>query len=188
MSTMHKRARISLKNDSTQAVLMLLPMLLGFALFTYGPILYILRFCLYRANDFKSSYIGFDNFARLFSRDAAFWDATLNTLILSFGKLLVEIPLAMVLAILFNRGIRGTGFFRTMLFLPAITSTAIVGLVVEGVPHFHIVCSDQNGTYAGHLEPGCEVLYLAEIVLLELTGKPLRRVTDENGLRLLARD
>lgn len=65
---------------------------------------------------------------------------------------------------------------------------AVQGLVVEGVPHFHIVCSDQNGTYAGHLEPGCEVLYLAEIVLLELTGKPLRRVTDENGLRLLARD
>ena len=65
---------------------------------------------------------------------------------------------------------------------------AVQGLVVEGVPHFHIVCSDQNGTYAGHLEPGCEVLYLAEIVLLELAGKPLRRVTDENGLRLLARD
>ncbi len=63
----------------------------------------------------------------------------------------------------------------------------IQGLVVEGTPHFHIVCSDKNGTYAGHLEPGCEVLYLAEIVLLELAGKPLHRVTDENGLRQLAR-
>ncbi len=38
-------------------------------------------------------------------------------------------PLAMLLAVLLNRGIRGTGFYRTMLFLPAITSTAIVGLV-----------------------------------------------------------
>lgn len=121
--------RISIKNDSTQAFLMLLPMLLGFALFTYGPILYILRFCLYKANDFKSSFIGFDNFARLFARDGAFWDAMLNTVILSFGKLLIEIPLAMFLAILLNRGQKGTGFFRTTLFLPAITSTAIVGLV-----------------------------------------------------------
>ena len=123
------RRRVSLKSDSVQAILMLLPMLLGFALFTYGPIVYILRFCLYKANDFKSSYIGFDNFARLFSRDAAFWDAMMNTVILSFGKLLVEIPLAMVLAILLNRQMRGTGFFRTTLFLPAITSTAIVGLI-----------------------------------------------------------
>ena len=104
------RRRVSLKSDSVQAILMLLPMLLGFALFTYGPIVYILRFCLYKANDFKSSYIGFDNFARLVSRDAAFWDAMMNTVILSFGKLLVEIPLAMVLAILLNRQMRGTGF------------------------------------------------------------------------------
>ena len=63
---------------------------------------------------------------------------------------------------------------------------ALQGLVVEGVPHFHIICSDENGTYAGHLEPGCEVLYLAEVVLMELAGTPLRRVTDENGLRQLA--
>ena len=63
---------------------------------------------------------------------------------------------------------------------------AVQGLVVEGIPHFHIVCSDKDGTYAGHLEPGCEVLYLAEIVLMELAGTPLHRVTDENGLRQLA--
>ena len=127
--SVRKPGRFSLKNDHVQAFLMLLPMLLGFALFTYGPILYILRFCLYKANDFKATYIGFDNFVRLFTRDSAFWDAILNTLILSFGKLVIEIPLAMLLAVLLNRGIRGTGFYRTMLFLPAITSTAIVGLV-----------------------------------------------------------
>ena len=65
---------------------------------------------------------------------------------------------------------------------------AVQGLVAEGKPHFHIVCSDKDGTYAGHLEPGCEVLYLAEIVLMELAGRPLRRVRDENGLNLLASD
>ena len=65
---------------------------------------------------------------------------------------------------------------------------ALQGSVVGGVPHLHIVCSDKDGTYAGHLEPGCEVLYLAEIVLMELAGRPLRRVRDENGLNLLASD
>ncbi len=123
------RPRLSLKNDSVQAVVMLLPMLLGFALFTYGPILYILRFCLYQANDFKATFNGGENFARLFTRDPNFWDAMLNTVILSAGKLVIEIPLAMILAILLNKALPGTGFFRTFLFLPAITSTAIVGLV-----------------------------------------------------------
>ena len=123
------RRRLSVRSDNMQAVLMLLPMLCGFALFTYGPILYILRFCLYKANDFKATYIGFDNFIRAFQRDPDFWDAMLNTVILSAGKLVIEIPLAMFLAVLLNRGLKGTGFFRTTLFLPAITSTAIVGLV-----------------------------------------------------------
>ncbi len=65
---------------------------------------------------------------------------------------------------------------------------ALQGSVVSGLPHFHIVCSDSRDTYAGHLEPGCEVLYLAEVVLLELTGTPLKRVRNENGLNLLARE
>ena len=64
--SVRKPGRFSLKNDHVQAFLMLLPMLLGFALFTYGPILYILRFCLYKANDFKATYIGFDNFVQPF--------------------------------------------------------------------------------------------------------------------------
>ena len=65
---------------------------------------------------------------------------------------------------------------------------ALQGSVAGGAPHFHIVCSDQAGVYAGHLEPGCEVLYLAEVVLLELAGKPLRRVRNENGLNVLAQE
>ena len=65
---------------------------------------------------------------------------------------------------------------------------ALQGSVVAGSPHFHLICSDSRGTYAGHLEPGCEVLYLAEVVLLELAGTPLKRVKDENGLNVLARE
>ncbi len=65
---------------------------------------------------------------------------------------------------------------------------ALQGSVVGGVPHLHIVCSDRQGTYAGHLEEKSEVLYLAEVVLMELAGRPLRRVRDENGLNLLAEE
>ncbi len=65
---------------------------------------------------------------------------------------------------------------------------SLQGTVTAGVPHLHIVCSDGEGTYAGHLEKGCEVLYLAEVTLLEITGRPLRRERDENGLNLLARE
>ncbi len=117
------------KSDSVQPVLMLLPMMIGFCIFTYVPIVYILRYCLYQSNGIISKFIGTDNFVRLFTRDSAFWDAMFNTVILSAGKLMLEIPLALMLAVLLNKGLKGTGFFRVTMFLPAITSTAIVGLI-----------------------------------------------------------
>jgi len=117
------------KKDSTQAVLMLLPMLIGFFTFTYFPIVYIIRYSFTNFNGFVGEFTGFDNFVRLFTRDTAFWQALVNTFILTGGKLLVEIPLALLFAVLLNKAIKGTSIFRVIMFLPSIISTAIVGLI-----------------------------------------------------------
>ena len=128
-----------LTGDSVQAMGMLAPMMLGFVIFTYVPIAYILRYSLYNSNGFKESWVGLNNFVRLFTRDATYWKSLITTFILAFGKLLIEIPLAMILALLLNKGIKGTGFFRVTLFLPAIISTAICGLI------FSLMFASYNG-------------------------------------------
>lgn len=135
-----------IKKDSTQAVFMLTPMLIGFCLFTYAPILYILRYALYESNGFKETFIGLENFVRVFSRDKAYWSSLLNTIILTFGKLAVEIPLALLLAVLLNKGRKGTGFFRITLFLPTVISAAIAGLI------FSLMFASFNGTVNGLLQ------------------------------------
>ena len=122
--TRHKRG-----TDSTQAMIMLAPMFVGFVIFTYVPIIYILRYALYQSNGFTEEWVGLENFVRLFTRDAMYWKSVANTFILAFGKLLLEIPLALLLAVLLNKGLKATGFFRVTLFLPAIISTAITGLI-----------------------------------------------------------
>jgi len=121
--------RYFFKKDSTQAVLMILPILIGFFTFTYFPILYIIRYSVTDFNGFVGSFVGFDNFVRLFTRDTAFWQSLLNTFILTGGKLMIEIPLALLFAVLLNKALKGTSFFRVMMFLPSIISTAIVGLI-----------------------------------------------------------
>lgn len=128
-----------IKKDSTQAVLMLAPMLIGFVLFTYVPILYILRYAFYNSNGFRETFIGMANFSRLFS-DSAYWNSILNTFILTFGKLAVEIPLALLLAVLLNKGRKTTGFFRITFFLPTVISAAIAGLI------FSLMFASFNGT------------------------------------------
>lgn len=135
-----------IKKDSVQAVIMLAPMLIGFLLFTYVPIAYILRYALYNSNGFKETFIGLDNFVRVFTRDAAYWNSLFNTIVLTFGKLAVEIPLALLLAVLLNRGQKGTGFFRITLFLPTVISAAIAGLI------FSLMFASFNGTVNGILQ------------------------------------
>ena len=132
-------AKQRIDTNSLQAVLMIAPMLIGFFLFTYVPIFYILRYSFYQSNGFTEKWIGMQNFVRIFTRDLAYWKSLGNAFILSFGKLAVEIPLALLLAIILNKALRGTGFFRVMLFLPAIISTAITGLI------FSLMFASYNG-------------------------------------------
>ncbi|MGI5851610.1 MAG: DNA-binding protein [Clostridiales bacterium] len=62
---------------------------------------------------------------------------------------------------------------------------SIDGIIADGVPHLHTVISDHEKAYAGHLEPGCRVLYLAEIVIMELEGDALTRIKNEKGINEL---
>ena len=57
------------------------------------------------------------------------------------------------------------------------------GLVLDGVPHFHMVCSAPgNESFCGHVEPGCEVQYLMEIALMEVRDMDLPRRRDAFGI------
>jgi len=65
---------------------------------------------------------------------------------------------------------------------------SLQGLVVDGQPHFHMVVSDVEAAYTGHLENGTTVLYLAEITLMEVEGLGLaRRKNEDNIATLVAR-
>ena len=107
---------------------MLAPQMIGLAVFTILPILWVIRLSFFEFNGFQSDFIGFDNFVRAFTRDPYYWRALLNTIVISFGKLLVEIPLALVCAVLLNGKLRGSSLYRTV-FMPSVMSPAIIGLV-----------------------------------------------------------
>lgn len=63
---------------------------------------------------------------------------------------------------------------------------AAQGLIIDGEPHFHINISEPRGVYAGHLEEGCEVQYLAEFAILELEGLDITRKLDSFGISYIA--
>ena len=141
----HKKP-FSFRNDSVQAVMMVAPMMIGFILFTYVPIIYLVRCSFFSSNGFKEKYIALQNFERIFLRDPDYWRSVVTTFILAFGKLAVQIPLALFLAVLLNKGLKATAIYRVTLFLPAIIASSITGLI------FSLLFASYNGMINSMLE------------------------------------
>lgn len=60
---------------------------------------------------------------------------------------------------------------------------SIDGIIADFKPHLHTCISIKDRTYMGHLEPGCRVLYLAEIAIARIEGIRLaRRRNPETGI------
>nr|WP_319474181.1 sugar ABC transporter permease [uncultured Sphaerochaeta sp.] len=133
-------------DNRTQELLLILPMFIGFILFVVYPIIWVLRWAPFRYDGYSTpEFVGFANFIRAFTRDKVFWFSLGNTFLLAFSKLIIEMPLALVLAVLVNNKVKGSSFFRIVFFLPTVFSVAVVGLV------FNIIFSAYNGIINGLL-------------------------------------
>lgn len=62
---------------------------------------------------------------------------------------------------------------------------SLQGIVVDGEPHFHMVVSDLEQAYTGHLEEGTTVLYLVEISLVEISEAEVVRKKNELNIATL---
>jgi len=129
-----------MKNQGRAALLFLLPNLVGFLIFTLGPVLVAAGMSLYsyQLATGTPEFVGIANFSNLlgFTRidgqwsanDPYFWQYLANTLFL-----MLNIPLAMIgsllLAVLLNRELPGRIFFRTFFFIPHLCSGIAIYMV-----------------------------------------------------------
>jgi multiple sugar transport system permease protein len=110
--------------------LYLYPALLVLGVFHLYPVFYALRISFYESgagNPFQH-YVGLKNFQRLLA-DATFWNALSNTAWYAILSVVASILVALVVALLLNQKLRGLGLYRTVYFLPVVTSVAAVSLV-----------------------------------------------------------
>ncbi len=65
----------------------------------------------------------------------------------------------------------------------------ISGTVIDGSAHFHFSAGGTKGNHIGHLERGTTVLYLLELLVIELKGFDLeRKMTPEMVKRLFPKE
>lgn len=115
--------------------LMLAIPVIGFLVLQVYPILWTFKwsFFSYYGVDQTARFIGLDNFKTFFTQDFTYWKAWGNTLLFAVIKMPIELSLAMLIALILNKKLRGTGLFQAIYFLPHIISTAIIGLILSSM-------------------------------------------------------
>src|SRR5262245_37975005 len=115
-----RRSRL-LRREAIDGYLCILPWLLGFLLFTAGPMLvsFGLAFTEY---DITSTprFTGLDNFLKMFTRDPLFWKSLGNTAYYTFIFIPVHLATALLAALALNVKLRGIGLFRVVWYVPSI--------------------------------------------------------------------
>jgi ABC-type sugar transport system permease subunit len=108
------------------------PFYLIFLAFGLLPIVFSLGVSLYDwRGTTPGAYVGATNY-QLLLHDPAFYTALRNTVFVWLGSVPPMILLALVFAVLLNsQRVRFRGFFRTVYFLPVVTSLVITGLIFK---------------------------------------------------------
>jgi raffinose/stachyose/melibiose transport system permease protein len=112
--------------------LSILPAFLIFSTFLILPIFILLITSFSRWNGGPLTFIGFANYLRLFN-DPAFWKAIVNTIIWISAAVFLHLPLAVLVALILSKKIRGWKIFRTLFFLPNIVSYASLAFVFQQI-------------------------------------------------------
>lgn len=115
-------------------VMLALPVI-GFVVLKVYPLLWTFRWSFYNYNGIPSQtrFVGLRNFKTIFTVDFTYWKLWGNTLLFALIKLPIELVLAMGLAVLLDKRLKGSGFFQAIYFLPNVISTAIIGLIMSNM-------------------------------------------------------
>jgi multiple sugar transport system permease protein len=124
-----RKVRTASMREAIMGYLFLTPNLVGFLIFTVLPVIGSLLISFSDWNLINPpTPVGIENYCNLF-QDHTYLRALLNTVYYSFGSVILDIGIALFLAILLNTKIRGLSFFRTAYFTPVVLSTVAVALI-----------------------------------------------------------
>ena len=118
------------RREALAGALMVSPSVILLIVFFFIPVglAFLLAFTNARLISPSISFVGLDNFTRLV-QDPLFWKSLRNTLYFAVVVVPLQSAFALLLALLVNQRIRGTNFFRTLYFVPVVTSIVVVSIL-----------------------------------------------------------
>lgn len=107
------------------------PALAFFAVFSAYPFFKVFQLSVTDWDGISSGFrfVGLANFADIFTDNAPFWISMRNAAFITFLSLTVQNSVALFLALLCDRDIRGGHVYRVIFYLPPVLSGIVVGLI-----------------------------------------------------------
>ncbi|WP_071129689.1 carbohydrate ABC transporter permease [Varibaculum massiliense] len=120
----------STKEQARTAYLMLIPALIILGIFVFYPIVSAGYLSLTSWDGFnpEKPFVGLSNYIRL-AKDNEFWNSLLVTVIYAFGVSVLSVISGLFFALLLDGPLRGRGIYRTIYFLPVVTSSVAIAIV-----------------------------------------------------------
>lgn len=118
------------KSEFLWGWLFILPTVIGLIILNIIPIFQTIYQSFFKTGDFGKGniFVGFENYSKVFG-DSEVWQSLINTLKYAVVEVPFSIAIALVLAVLLNRKMRGRSIYRTIIFLPMVAAPAAVAMV-----------------------------------------------------------
>ncbi len=125
----HKKVLSHTTREALYGYLLASPWIIGFFVFTAGPMLASLIIGLYRT-DFlnETTFVGLRWYQNVLS-DSLVRKSLFNTAFYSFSVVPLNTVLALLIAVMLNQSIRFQSFWRTIYYLPSVVSGVAVALL-----------------------------------------------------------
>lgn len=123
------------KKKAIWAYIFLAPQIIVFFVFSMYPIVmsYVYSFYDWSGIGPLKDFVGFENYAQLLSQPR-FWNSALVSIYYIVGTTVLGVGVALILAIILNdQKLKGKMIYRTIYFLPVVTTTAIVGIIMGNI-------------------------------------------------------
>lgn len=108
----------------------ILPTMLGLMILNIIPIFATVYQSFFKTGDFGKGnvFIGLENYNQMF-HDTQVWQSLWNTIKYAIIEVPFSIVIALILAVLLNRKIKGRGIYRAIFFLPMVAAPAAIAMI-----------------------------------------------------------
>ncbi len=118
------------RREAIEGYLWISPWVLGFVIFTAGPIIasLYLSFTKYKIGG-VAEWIGVQNYRDALVKDVLFWPSLWRTGYYSFFNVIIGVAASMILAVLLDKVVRGRSLYRAIYYLPSLTPAVATAIL-----------------------------------------------------------